>query len=115
MEFNSLDLANYIDKYGRVNDEGIKTIDLGKGYEIQYLEPIIFSNHLLFCKNRKEVLKVALDNTVEVTCLDKNILIYPNVFNLIDDLYEECTKKESEEERRQRTVESKVKDFLGGL
>ncbi|AXY83891.1 hypothetical protein UDOIXSUF_CDS0065 [Staphylococcus phage PG-2021_1] len=115
MEFNSLDLANYIDKYGRVNDEGIKTIDLGKGYEIQYLEPIIFSNHLLFCKNRKEVLKVALDNTVEVTCLDKNILIYPNVFNLIDDLYEECTKKESEEERRQRKVESKVKDFLGGL
>lgn len=52
---------------------------------------------------------------VEVTCLDKNILIYPNVFNLIDDLYEECTKKESEEERRQRKVESKVKDFLGGL
>ncbi len=115
MEFNSLDLANYIDKYGRVNDEGIKTIDLGKGYEIQYLEPIIFSNHLLFCKNRKEVLKVALDNTVEVTCLDKNILIYPNVFNLIDDLYEECTKKENEKKRKQRRIESSVKDFLGGL
>ena len=112
MRFNSLDLANYIDKYGRVNDEGIKTIDLGKGYEIQYLEPIIFSNHLLFCKNRKEVLKVALDNTVEVTCLDKNILIYPNVFNLIDDLYEECTKKENEKKRKQRRIESSVKDFL---
>lgn len=112
MEFNSLDLANYIDKYGRVNDEGIKTIDLGKGYEIQYLEPIIFSNHLLFCKNRKEVLKVALDNTVEVTCLDKNILIYPNVFDLIDDLYEDLTRKENEEKRRQRRIESSVKDFL---
>ena len=112
MEFNSLDLANYIDKYGRVNDEGIKTIDLGKGYEIQYLEPIIFSNHLLFCKNRKEVLKVALDNTVEVTCLDKNILIYPNVFNLIDDLYEDLTRKENEKKRKQRRIESSVKDFL---
>ena len=112
MEFNSLDLANYIDKYGRVNEEGIKTIDLGKGYEIQYLEPIIFSNHLLFCKNGKEVLKVALDNMVEVICLDKNILIYPNVFNLIDDLYEDLTRKENEEKRRQRRIESSVKDFL---
>lgn len=112
MEFDSIDLKNYVIKYGKVNDEGIKTINLGKGYEIQYFEPIIFSNHLLFCKNKKEVLKVALDNTVEVTCLDKNILIYPNVFNLIDDLYEECTKKESEEKRRQRRIESSITEFL---
>lgn len=115
MEFDSIDLKNYIDKYGRVNDEGIKTIDLGKGYEIQYLEPIIFSNHLLFCKNKNEVLKVDLDDMVEVAQLNKDIGLHSNVFDLIDDLYEDLTRKENEKKRKQRRIESSVKDFLGGL
>lgn len=42
MRFDSIDLKNYIDKYGRMNDKGIKNIDLGKGYEIQYKKPNVF-------------------------------------------------------------------------
>lgn len=53
MRFDSIDLKNYIDKYGRMNDKGIKNIDLGKGYEIQYKKPNVFSNYLLFVKMEK--------------------------------------------------------------
>lgn len=127
MEFDSIDLKNYVIKYGRVKDKdindidleindidlGIKIIDLGKGYEIQYREPNIFSNYLVFCKNEKDVLEVDLDNMDEVARLNKDIALHSNVFGLIEDLYEDFIRKENEEERKQRRIESKVREFLG--
>lgn len=112
MEFDSIDLKNYIDKYGRVNDKGIKNIDLGKGYEIQYKKPNVFSNYLLFCKNGKTVLKVDLSALDKLEQLNKDIELHSNVFDLIDDLYEDLTRKENEEKRRQRRIESSIKEFL---
>lgn len=112
MEFNSLDLKNYIDKYGRMNDKGIKNIDLGKGYEIQYKKPNVFSNYLLFCKNGKTVLKVDLSALDKLEQLNKDIELHSNVFDLIDDLYEDLTRKENEKKRRQRRIESSIKEFL---
>lgn len=112
MEFNSLDLANYIDKYGRMNDKGIKNIDLGKGYEIQYKKPNPFSNYLLFYKNGKAVLKVDLSALDKLEQLNKDIELHSNVFDLIDDLYEDLTRKENEKKRRQRRIESSIKEFL---
>ncbi|QLF87132.1 hypothetical protein BESEP5_00190 [Staphylococcus phage vB_SepM_BE05] len=112
MEFDSIDLKNYIDKYGRMNDKGIKNIDLGKGYEIQYKKPNVFSNYLLFCKNGKTILKVDLSALDKLEQLNKDIELHSNVFDLIDDLYEDLTRKENEEKRRQRRIESSVKEFL---
>lgn len=112
MEFDSIDLKNYIDKYGRMNDKGIKNIDLGKGYEIQYKKPNVFSNYLLFCKNGKTVLKVDLSALDKLEQLNKDIELHSNVFDLIDDLYEDLTRKENEEKRRQRRIESSIKEFL---
>lgn len=112
MRFDSIDLKNYIDKYGRMNDKGIKNIDLGKGYEIQYKKPNVFSNYLLFCKNGKTVLKVDLSALDKLEQLNKDIELHSNVFDLIDDLYEDLTRKENEEKRRQRRIESSIKEFL---
>lgn len=112
MEFDSIDLKNYIDKYGKMNDKGIKNIDLGKGYEIQYKTPNPFSNYLLFCKNGKTVLEVELSALDKLEQLNKDIELHSNVFDLIDDLYEDLTRKENEEKRRQRRIESSVKEFL---
>lgn len=112
MRFDSIDLKNYIDNYGRMNDKGIKNIDLGKGYEIQYKKPNVFSNYLLFCKNGKTVLEVDLSALDKLEQLNKDIELHSNVFDLIDDLYEDLTRKENEEKRKQRRIESSVKDFL---
>lgn len=113
MEFDSIDLKNYIDKYGRVDDKKLsKTIDLGKGYEIQYKELNIFSGYLLFYKNGKAVLKVDLSALDKLEQLNKDIELHSNVFDLIDDLYEDLTRKENEKERKQRRIESSVKEFL---
>lgn len=113
MEFDSIDLKNYIDKYGRVDDKKLsKTIDLGKGYEIQYKELNIFSGYLLFCKNGKTILKVDLSALDKLEQLNKDIELHSNVFDLIDDLYEDLTRKENEKERKQRRIESSVKEFL---
>lgn len=114
MEFDSIDLKNYIDKYGRMNDRGIQTIDLGKGYEIQHREGVV-STELLFCKNGKTVLEVELSDLDKLEQLNKDIGLHSNVFDLIDDLYEDLTRKENEKKRKQRRIESSVKDFLGGL
>lgn len=112
MRFDSIDLKNYIDKYGRMNDKGIKNIDLGKGYEIQYKKPNVFSNYLLFCKNGKTILKVDLSALDKLEQLNKDIELHSSVFDLIDDLYEDLTRKENEKKRKQRRIESSVKDFL---
>lgn len=112
MDFNILDLAQYIKIHGSSeNQSNDKLYNLGDGYEIRYIENDIIST-LVFVKNNTWTTYIDLTTDFSIDIANARIYKSDNVFDLIDIYYEEYIAEKQKKRKESIEKQDKIEEFL---
>jgi hypothetical protein len=112
MDFNILDLAQYIKIHGSSeNQSNDKLYNLGDGYEIRYIENDIIST-LVFVKNNTRTTYIDLTTDFSIDIANARIYKSDNVFDLIDIYYEEYIAEKQKKRKESIEKQDKIEEFL---
>ena len=112
MDFNILDLAQYIKTNGSSKTQSNdKIYSLRDGYEIRYIENDIIST-LVFVKNNTLTTYIDLTTDFSIDIANARIYKSDNVFDLIDVYYEEYVNEKQKKRNESIEKQNKIVEFL---
>lgn len=111
MEFDILDLAQYIEMHGLKTGKNSKLYDLGNGYKIRYTKNDIISC-LVFVKDGIRTPYIDLTSGFTINTANERIRTSNNVFDLIDIYYEEYIAEKQKKRKESIEKQDKIEEFL---
>lgn len=111
MEFNILDLAQYIEIHGSKTERNDKLYDLGDGYKIRYIKNDVISC-LVFVKDGIRTPYIDLTSGFTINTANERIRTSNNVFDLIDIYYEEYIAEKQKKRKESIEKQDKIEEFL---